>query len=95
MRDDWMPDLQMDERGGRCRLSLGSWAYGEGESLQDAADDLVVRLGQVALSARRTGWRVTSETPLPDRRMLDFLWELGELAARGRHEEIRARFLLA
>lgn len=86
-----MPPLQLHERAGRCRLSFGAWAHGEGDTLQEAADDLVARLGEVALSMHRAGLRITSETPLPDRRVLEFLWQLGELAAHGWNEEIRAR----
>lgn len=79
----------MDETAGGCRLSLGGWVYGEGPTLQEASDDLVVRLLNLAICFRASGFTVSSESPLPERGWLDFVWELGELAVRG--EDIRGR----
>jgi hypothetical protein len=81
--------LSLHELAGGCRLSLGGWAYGDGQTLQQAADDLVTRLLAIALSFRRTGFTFSSELGLPDRAWLEFVWELGEAAARG--EDIRPR----
>ena len=72
---------------GGIRLELGSWSYGNGRTVQEAADDLVARLIQQGTALRRNGLRFTSELPPPDRDLLDFLWEIGELAARG--EDVR------
>jgi hypothetical protein len=75
--------------GSGIRLELGGWAYGHGKTVEEAADDLVERLRRYAVAFRASGIRCSAEVPLPERALLDFLWELGELAARG--EDIRAR----
>ena len=62
---------------------------GEGPTLQDAADDLLVRLVNIALCVRRSGLRISSESGPLDRRLIEFIWELGEYAARG--ADIRER----
>ena len=76
---------------GRCRLSLGGHAYGDGDTLQDAADALVARLLQTAMSWRNGAFRFPSELGPPDVRWLEFLHELGEIAAAG--GDIRERVL--
>jgi hypothetical protein len=35
-----MPSLTVSEQGGRCRLRLAGDAWGDGATLQEAADDL-------------------------------------------------------
>jgi hypothetical protein len=85
--EPWVPPLEVREAGGRCRLSLGAWAVGEGPTLQDAADDLIARLLTVAMCVRSSGVRVSSECPISDRRWLDFVWQVGEMAAAG--EDVR------
>jgi hypothetical protein len=87
MNDSWQPALEVHSRGVRCRLSLGGHVYGDGDTLQEAADDLVVRLLNTVLCFRASGFRVSTELGPADHRWLEFLWELGELAARG--ERIR------
>jgi hypothetical protein len=89
MDDSWQPALEVHSHGGRCRLSLGGHVYGEGDTLQEAADDLVVRLLNAVLCFRASGFRISAELGPPDLRWLEFLWELGELTARG--ECIRSR----
>jgi hypothetical protein len=89
MAEAWMPNLQLRETAGGCRLSLTGLAHGDGPTLQEAADDLIARLLGVVMSVRTSGFRIVSELGPPDRNVLDFLWELGELAARG--EDIRPR----
>jgi hypothetical protein len=91
MPECWTPSLTVREAGGRCRLCLDGLAWGDGDTLQEAADDLVRRLSTVALSLRANGWNVPAEFGPPDVRVLTFLWELGELAARG--EDVRERVL--
>jgi hypothetical protein len=86
----WTPELTVREVGGRCRLVLGGHVQGEGATMQDAADDLVRRLLELAMSMRSSeGFRVTSEVPGMDLRWFEFLYELGAIAARG--EDIRDR----
>jgi hypothetical protein len=87
--ESWIPALQLRESAGRCHLSLAGLTYGVGGSLQDAADDLIARLMHIALGARRSGFRHASELGPPDHRLHEFIWEVGELAARG--EDIRPR----
>jgi hypothetical protein len=87
----WTPPLRVREQGGRCRLCLGAWAYGDGASLQEAADDLLTRLLRQARSVRSGAIAVPAELGPPDHRWLDFLWELGELSARG--GDVRSRVL--
>jgi hypothetical protein len=83
-----MPALAITEAGGRVRLNLGGFAHGEGSSLQEAADELVRRLLELALAFRSSGFKAPSEFR-PDLETMDFLYELGEIAAAG--GDIRTR----
>ena len=87
----WTPALELCETGGGCRLSLGGWAHGEGETLQRAADELVARLLDVALRFRRSGYNFARTRGRPSIDELRFVWELGEIAAGG--GDIRPRAL--
>lgn len=89
MSETWTPQLRLESRPDRCRLSLDGVTYGNGATLQEASNDLLARLFDVAMGVRRGGVRLTSETGRPDPRVVGFLWEIGELAARG--GDIRAR----
>jgi hypothetical protein len=75
--------LTVQESSGRVRLYLGSLAHGDGPTLQDAADDLVQRVLGYAMAFRATGIRASSELAPPDLTTMDFLYELGEIAATG------------
>ena len=76
------PTLQVRQVSGRVRLLLGAVAYGEGATLQEAADDLVARVLVLVMAFRSSGiGPVSSDIPPPDLAMLDFLDELGEIAA--------------
>jgi hypothetical protein len=83
-----MPALTMAENGGRVRLSLGGFAHGEGSSLQEAADDLICSILRLVIAFRMSGFRACSEFR-PDFETMDFLHELGEIAAAG--GDIRSR----
>lgn len=84
MADSWAPRLRVHENGGRCRLWLGSQAFGDGESLQEAADDLVRRLLSLAMGFRSaTGIRLSAELGPIDVQWFEFVYELGEIAAAG------------
>jgi len=83
-----VPALNVTETGGRVRLSLGGFAQGEGSSLQEAADELVRRLLELALAFRSSGFNAPGEFR-PDLEAMDFLQELGEIAAAG--GDIRTR----
>jgi hypothetical protein len=88
MAEPWVPSLHLSETPDRCRLTLAGLAHGDGYTLQQAADDLIARLLDMALYLRRAGYPVSTELPPPDYKLLEFLWELGERAAGG--EDIRA-----
>jgi hypothetical protein len=79
----WTPRLELREAGGRCRLSLAGWAQGEGETLQEAADELVAGLQSMAVRLRGSGLSFPPTLSRPDPRELAFLSELGDIAARG------------
>ncbi len=83
-----MPALTIKERGGKVLLSLGGFARGEGVSLQEAADSLVCSLLALVMALRSSGFRACTELR-PDLETLNFLHELGEVAAAG--GDIRAR----
>lgn len=88
--EHWTPELHFSASAGRCRLSLGSYAYGNGNNLQEAADDLVARLLTFAKQFRSgSGFRFSSELLPIDFRWFEFLYELDEMARRG--EDIRPR----
>jgi hypothetical protein len=91
MAEPWTPPLRLSEHACGCRLTLEGLTCGHGESLQEAADDLIARLQTVALAVRRGGMRAAPELGGPDHRLLEFVWQLGEVAARG--EDIRAHVL--
>lgn len=73
---------------GHCRLSLGGHAHGDGRTLQEAANDLVARVLDVALAFHASGLRAAPDVPALDLEWLDFVWRVGERAASG--EDIRA-----
>ena len=75
--------LTIQEFPGRVRLCLGDLARGDGFTLQAAADDLVQRLLVYAMAFRSSGLQVSPELGAPDLATMDFLYELGEIAAAG------------
>ena len=79
MSEPWTPRLELHDRAGRCRLTLVGVTYGNGSTIQEAANDLLVRLHDLAVGMRRGGLRA----PGADPRVAGFLWEIGELIARG------------
>ncbi|RPJ84270.1 MAG: hypothetical protein EHM13_05155 [Acidobacteria bacterium] len=83
-----MPELTLTEHGGRVRLNLGGFAQGEGSSLQEAADDLVGSILRLVMALRSSGFRAYPEAR-PDLETMNFLYELGDVAAAG--GDIRSR----
>ena len=83
-----VPALNITEAGGRVRLNLGGFAQGEGSSLQEAADGLILRILDLALAFRSSGCAASRELR-PDLATMNFLHELADVAARG--GDIRAR----
>jgi hypothetical protein len=78
-----MPPLAVQKTGGRCRLLLGGDAWGDGATLQEAADDLVARVMRHAAALRSGGFSYPKELNPPDPSWLEFLYEVSEIAARG------------
>ena len=91
METAWSARLEVTRAHGRCRLSLGRYAYGDGDTLQDAADALMARLLAMAIGWRAGGFRFPMELGAPDLTWFEFLHELGEIAAAG--GDIRERVL--
>jgi hypothetical protein len=87
----WTPGLVARERGGLCRLWLGGEAWGDGATLQQAADDLITRVRAQARALRQGGFGPARELGPVDGRWLDFLYQVGEIEARG--GDVRARVL--
>ena len=85
----WIPTLNVDETDSGCRLTLGGVTSGHGATLQDAADDLIARLLNLVMVIRSSGLQIPSELGPPHPQVLQFLWEIGEMASRG--EDIRQR----
>ena len=84
------PSLEVRQVAGRVRLLVGGLGcYGDGETLQEAGDDLIRRLLVVAMAFRSSGMGPFSSEVKPDLAMMEFLYELGEIAASG--GDIRAR----
>jgi hypothetical protein len=77
-----MPALTITEKRGRISLYLGGLARGEGASLQEAADELVAAERTIAVAFRTSGWTTSPEAG-PDFETINFLHELGEIAAAG------------
>jgi hypothetical protein len=78
----YQPSLTVTESADCIRLQLGGLARGEGRSLQEAADDLVRRILALVMAIRVSGFTASCEVP-PDLEAIDFLYELGEIAAAG------------
>jgi hypothetical protein len=74
--------LTVQERSDGVRLHLGSVAYGDGPSLQDAADDLVRRVLALGRALCTSGFAVSTEFPC-DVAALSLLAEVDEIAAAG------------
>lgn len=89
MTERWTPGLRIDTRGDQCHLVLAGVTYGNGHTLQEASNDLLVRVLDLALGLR-AGYRMTGEASA-DPRVADFLWEIGDLAIEG--ADIRSRVL--
>jgi hypothetical protein len=80
----YQPPLEVRLVAGRVRLLLGELAYGEGATLQEAADDLVARVLALVMAFRSSGiGPLSSEVSLPDPALLTYLYQLGETAAAG------------
>ena len=77
------PRLHIAEIDGRVRLGLEGFSYVEGETLQEAADELVARALHIAMAIRAGGVGPLYSECCPDPALLDFISQLGEHAADG------------
>lgn len=77
------PPLRIREVEGRIRLGLDGFGDVEGATLQEAADELVLHLLRIALALRADGVAPLSSECCADPALLEFVWELGDIAARG------------
>ena len=80
---DSSPALRIREIEGGVRLGLDGFADVEGATLQEAADELVLYLLRVALALRAGGIGPFCSECHADIALLDFVWELGQVAASG------------
>jgi hypothetical protein len=78
----YRPALTVRERAGGVRLQLGSLAHGDGPSLQEAVDDLLGRVLEIARAFQTSGFSVSREVQ-HDIAALNFLCELDEIATAG------------
>ena len=75
--------MRIAERNGRVHLGLEGFSDVEGESLQEAADALVVYVLEVAMAFRSGGIGPLYSECSPDPASLEFIWRLVELAEAG------------
>ena len=76
------PALTVTESGGQVCLQLGGFARGKGASLQEAADDLIHSILGLSMAIRSSGFTACTELQ-PDLDALNFIAELGDVAASG------------
>lgn len=86
--DAYEPRYTLAETASGVRLTLVGLASGDGETLQEAADDLVRRLLEYATGVREGSVRTVRMLIPVDVRALNFLCRLGAAAERG--EDVRA-----
>ena len=81
---EFTPTLWVSESGGRVRLGIDGLLYADGPTLQDAADELVVKVLTVALAIRFDGLGYYGRgLGRPDIELVKFIWELADFAADG------------
>jgi Transposase len=81
----WQPrllSLSVYELGGRVRLVPHGLTHAEGASLQEAGDELVHRVLVIAMAFRASGIGLINSECHIDLALLDFVYEVGEIAAR-------------
>jgi hypothetical protein len=77
------PLLCVRERGGGVRLELAGCCHADGPTLQEAGDELVVRMLEIAMAFRTGATGQVSSECRPDPALLRFIWEIGVIAASG------------
>jgi hypothetical protein len=90
--DPWIPDLTLQDRDGRCRLALAGLTYGDGTTLQQAADELVARVVRMAIAVRQGDLAFSSAVRAPEPHVMTFLQDLAGRAVDA--DQIRQHILL-
>lgn len=86
----FMPSLEIREVAGRVHLLIDEFGcYGDGQTLEEAADDLIWRLLVVAMAFKSGSVGSICSEVRPHPAVMQFIYELGEIAAAG--DDIRAR----
>ena len=75
-----IPLLRTTVTDAGIRLELGTWSYGNGATLETAADDLVRRLSDSRNDPSHQRVLIHSGSRHAGRDFVDFLWELSEVA---------------
>jgi hypothetical protein len=81
--DRWAPELRIAEVDGNVRLGMDGLGDVEGATLQEAGDALIARLLEIAMVLRSGGIGPVSSECGVDRRLLEFIWRIGDVAAAG------------
>ena len=85
----FVPSLHLLETRGRVRITMPGITYGSGQTLQDAADELVRKVLVIAIALRSDGIAPAGPELRVDPAVQEFIWELAVIAARG--DDIRGR----
>ena len=84
MAEACTPPLRITETGARCRLWLSGCIYGDGTTLQEAADDLIRRVLRVAVGLRAGApQRASTDLPPLDPGFVALMHEVDQITASG------------
>jgi len=86
---DFTPSLHVLETRGRVRITMPGITHGSGQTLQDAADELVRKVLVIAMAFRSDSIATAGPELRLDPAIHAFIWELAGIAARG--DDIRDR----
>lgn len=86
---EFTPSLHVLETRGRVRITVPGITHGSGQTLQDAADELVRKILVIAMAFRADGIAPAGPELRVDPVINEFIWELAGIAARG--DDIRDR----
>jgi hypothetical protein len=86
---EFTPSLHVLETRGRVRITMPGITHGSGQTLRDAADELVRKVMVIAMALRSDGIATAGPELRLDPAIHEFIWELAGIAARG--EDIRDR----
>ena len=85
----FVPSLHVLETRGRVRITMPGVTHGSGQTLQDAADELVRKVLVIALAFGSGAVAPAGPELRLDPAIREFIWELAGIAARG--DDIRGR----